>query len=58
MSQSVCVTAGCRVNLGITDERGKTLLELAMKFDRTAVVDYLNSSTCEFRFFFLLKNTP
>ena len=52
MSQSVCVTAGCRVNLGITDESGKTLLELAMKFDRAAVVDYLNSSTCEFRFFF------
>ena len=48
---SVCVTAGCYVNLGITDESGKTLLELATKFDRTAVVDYLNSSTCEFGFF-------
>ena len=47
----MCVTAGCCVNLGITDESGKTLLELATKFDRTAVVDYLNSLTCEFHFF-------
>ena len=39
------------MNLGITDERGKTLLELAMEFDQTAVIDYLNSSTCEFGFF-------
>ena len=46
------VTAGYCVNTGITDESGNTLLELAMKFDRTAVVDYLNSSTCEFHFFF------
>ena len=49
----MCVTVGYCVNLGITDESGKTLLELAMKFDQTAVVDYLNSSTCEFRFFFV-----
>ena len=40
----------CCVNVGITDESGKTLLKLAMQFDRTAVVDYLNSSTCEFYF--------
>ena len=47
----MCVTAGCHVNLGISDESGKTLLELAMMFDQTAVIDYLNSSTCEFDFF-------
>ena len=47
----VCNCWLCRVNLGITDKSGKTLLELAMKFDRTAVVDYLDSSTCEFDFF-------
>ena len=40
------------MNLGITDESGKTLLELATEFDQTAVVDYLNSSPCEFLFLF------
>ena len=50
----MCVTAGY-VNLGITDESGKTLLELATKFDRTAVVDYLNSSICEFSFLIPLR---
>ena len=51
MCLCVCNCWLCRVNLGINDESGKTLLELARKFDRTAVVDYLNSSTCEFNFF-------
>ena len=51
MCLCVCNCWLCRVNLGITDESGKTLLELATKFDQTAVIDYLNSSTCEFGFF-------
>ena len=44
------------MNLGISDESGKTLLELAMEFGQTAVVDYLNSSTCEFGF--LIEKYP
>ena len=43
------------MNSGVIDESGLTLLELAMKFDGSAVVDYLNPSTCEF-YFFLLKH--
>ena len=47
----VCNCWLCHVNLGITDESGKTLLELAMKFHSTRVVYYLNSSTCKFGFY-------